>query len=58
MVQKNYNKGKGKQKANKPNKTTTFKKKKVELPTLHVVNLDTFLRTTLIERIIVEKRSL
>jgi hypothetical protein len=39
---KNYNKSKGKQKANKPNKTTNFKKKKVELPTSHVVNLDTF----------------
>jgi hypothetical protein len=28
MVQKNHNKGKGKKKSNKPNKTTNFKKKK------------------------------
>jgi hypothetical protein len=28
MVQKNHNKGKGKTKSNKPNKTTNFKKKK------------------------------
>jgi hypothetical protein len=27
MVQKNHNKGKGKTKSNKPNKTTNFKKK-------------------------------
>jgi hypothetical protein len=28
MVQRNHNKGKGKTKSNKPNKTTNFKKKK------------------------------
>jgi hypothetical protein len=57
LVHKNDDKGRGKQKANKPNKTTTFSKKnKAELPTSYVANLDTFPRTALREWIIMEKR--
>lgn len=57
MVHKNHNNGKGKQKAIKPNKTTTFKKRnnKVELSPSHALNFGTFVRIVLRKQIIVRK---
>jgi hypothetical protein len=49
MVQKNHNKGKGKTKSNKPNKTTNFKKKK---------NKAELIRTVLIKWIAVTERAM